>query len=109
MRLAEELNRIVLVVQGALTLGDPTLLAEHVVALRSADRAHGLAPQLVDASIAALAGAMDDQLRESRALVETLAELNRGTSSPRVTTGLRSVQLSRRKRGKCAFGRARSR
>jgi B12 binding domain len=73
VRLTEELNRIVLVVQGALTLEDPTLLAEHVAALRTADRAHGLAPELVDASIAALAGAMDLRLPESRALVESLA------------------------------------
>jgi methanogenic corrinoid protein MtbC1 len=72
-RMAEELTRVLWVVQGALTLDDAAILAEHVAALRSADRAHGLAPALVDASIAALAGAMDDELQNARALLVALA------------------------------------
>jgi methanogenic corrinoid protein MtbC1 len=72
-RLAEELARVLQVVQGALSLDDPTILAEYVRALRSADRAHGLSPTLVDASIAALADAMDDRLPDSRALLTGIA------------------------------------
>jgi methanogenic corrinoid protein MtbC1 len=73
-RLADELARVLQVVQGTLTVDDPTILAEYVRALRSADRAHGLAPALVDASIAGLAGAMDDRLPDSRALLTALAD-----------------------------------
>ncbi len=71
-RLAEELRRLLQVVQGALVLDDRSVLAEHVRALRAADRAHGLAPELVDAAIAALAGAMDGELSGARALLVEL-------------------------------------
>jgi methanogenic corrinoid protein MtbC1 len=72
-RLADELIRVLRVVQGALTLDDPGILVEHVDALRAADRAHGLDPALVDASVAALADAMDEHLRAARALLRGLA------------------------------------
>ncbi len=73
IRWADELTRVLHVVQGALTLGDSELLTEHVGALRSADRAHGLDPVLVDASIAGLATAMDERLVAARALLVGLA------------------------------------
>jgi hypothetical protein len=72
-RLAEELHRVLQVVQGALTLEDRVMLVEHVDALRAADGGHGLAPGLVDASIAGLARAMGSELPDSRALLEALA------------------------------------
>jgi methanogenic corrinoid protein MtbC1 len=68
-RLADELARVLRVVQGALTLEDPGLLAEHLDALRAADRAHGLDPAVVDTFVAGLADAMDDQLAGARALL----------------------------------------
>ncbi len=71
--LADELARILHVVQGALTLDDRGILVEHVDALRAADRAHGLEPSLVNTSIAELAMAMDGQLGEARALLRSLA------------------------------------
>ncbi len=68
-RLADELARVLRVVQGALTLDDSAILVEHVDALRAADRAHGLDPTVVDASVAGLADAMDDHLTAARALL----------------------------------------
>lgn len=72
-RLADELTRVLRVVQGTLTLDDPGILVEHVDALRAADRAHGIDPALVDASVAALADAMDEHLPTARALLHGLA------------------------------------
>jgi MerR family transcriptional regulator, light-induced transcriptional regulator len=72
-RLADELARVLHVIQGALTLDEPAILAEHVAALRSSDRAHGLEPDLVDAAVSGLADAMNGSLPAARGLLNGLA------------------------------------
>jgi methanogenic corrinoid protein MtbC1 len=74
--LADELARVLHVVQGALTIDDPSILVEHVDALRAVDRAHGLDPGLVDAAVAGLAVAMDARLPAAEHLLTGLNAAN---------------------------------
>ena len=68
-RLADELARVLLVLQGALTIDDPRLVADHAHGLRAADRAHGLSASVIDPVVAQLARAMHDHLPAAREML----------------------------------------
>jgi hypothetical protein len=69
MALAEELLRVVQVVEGALLLGESDLIEEQVDWLHHTGAAHGFSPAQVEAALLALADAMDgDLLRAGTAL-----------------------------------------
>jgi MerR family transcriptional regulator, light-induced transcriptional regulator len=69
MALAEELLRVVQVVEGALLLGEADLIDEQVDWLHHTAAAHGLSPAHVKGALMALADAMDgDLLRAGTAL-----------------------------------------
>ena len=68
-RLTEELDRVLRVLQGALTIDDPRLVSDHAHALRSADRAHGLSASVIDPVVAQLGRAMQDNFPEARQML----------------------------------------
>jgi len=71
--LAEELGRVLQVVEGALLIAETDLIHEHVHWLRETGPAHGLTRAGIDDALAALADAMDVDLpRAAAALRETL-------------------------------------
>jgi methanogenic corrinoid protein MtbC1 len=71
--LAEELSRVLQVVESALLVEEPNLVAQHVHWLRDTGPTHGFAPARIDAALTALANAMDADIpRAGRALHEAL-------------------------------------
>jgi len=69
VELAEELHRVVQVVEGALLLGESDLIDEQVDWLQHTGVSHGFSPAHVEAALMALADAMDgDLLRAGSAL-----------------------------------------
>lgn len=63
--LAEELARVLQVVEGALLLDEPGLLAEHIEWLRETGPAHGLPRASLDDALGALASAIDGDLQRA--------------------------------------------
>ncbi len=71
--LAEELSRVLQVVEGALLIAETDLIHEHVHWLRETSPAHGLSRVRIDGAVVALADAMDVDLpRAAAALREAL-------------------------------------
>ena len=74
--LADELQRVLQVVESALLVEEPALIEEHVEWLRDTGPAHGFERALVDAALAALAAAMNGDLqRAGSALRAALTEI----------------------------------
>jgi methanogenic corrinoid protein MtbC1 len=69
--LGDELRRVLQVVQGALLLGEPTVIAEHVEWLRATAPSHGIAIAEVNAAIGALADAMNGDLQRAGAALRS--------------------------------------
>lgn len=57
-RLADELARVLRVIESALLVGEPGLVVEHIAWLRATGEAHGFARGAIDAALAALADRM---------------------------------------------------
>jgi methanogenic corrinoid protein MtbC1 len=71
--LTEELNRVLQVVESALLVEEPELVAQHVHWLRDTGPSHGFALARIDAALTALANAMDADIpRAGRALRDAL-------------------------------------
>jgi methanogenic corrinoid protein MtbC1 len=68
---AEELLRVLQVVEGALLLEDPTIIEEHVEWLRALGPAHGFARAAIDATLLALADAMDPDLPRASTMLRS--------------------------------------
>jgi hypothetical protein len=69
LALAEELTRLLQVVESALLVQEPELVAEHVHWLRDTGPTHGFESARIDAALTALANAMDADIpRAGRAL-----------------------------------------
>ena len=67
--LSEELARVLQVVEGALLLDEPGLLAEHIEWLRETGPAHGLPRASLDDALGALAAAIDGDLQRAGRLL----------------------------------------
>jgi methanogenic corrinoid protein MtbC1 len=67
--LAEEMQRVLQVVESALLVEEPALIEEHVAWLRETGPAHGFSRASVDEVLAALAGAMNGDLQRAGAVL----------------------------------------
>jgi methylmalonyl-CoA mutase cobalamin-binding subunit len=63
--LAEELQRVLQVVESALLVEEPALIEEHVQWLRATGPAHGFERSYIDAALAGLANAMNGDLQRA--------------------------------------------
>lgn len=63
--LGDELQRVLHVVESALLVEEPALIAEHVQWLRDTGPAHGFTRSHIDAALAALADGMNDDLQRA--------------------------------------------
>jgi methanogenic corrinoid protein MtbC1 len=69
---AAEVARLLRVIEGALLVGEPGLVDEHVAWLRNTGPAHGFPVHAIDASIAALAVALEGDLARAGELLRPL-------------------------------------
>jgi len=63
--LADELERVLMVVEGALLLDEPGMIEDHIQWLRATGPAHGFQREMVDRALLMLAAAMDDDLQRA--------------------------------------------
>jgi methanogenic corrinoid protein MtbC1 len=69
--LAEEMARLLLVVESALLVDEPALVVEHIEWLRAAGPTHGVALAAIDVAVPALARALDGDLVRLGALLRS--------------------------------------
>jgi methanogenic corrinoid protein MtbC1 len=73
LRLGDEIERLLLVIEAGLLLDEPELVAQQVSWLRELGPAHGVSPDVVDAAIDQLAVALEEHAPRSEALLRASA------------------------------------